>query len=118
MSNNIEEDARKTGLKNGLRQLTNKQIEKVLNYPGPILLDSIEHENGNYREGKFCPLAIAFDLHHMHNPSQTKVEEELRRQGLTIFNTRSIEGEFFTENRERDFKIAAQEVIDERSKDA
>ncbi len=107
----IVEDPRKTGLKKGLRQLTNEQIQKLLNWNGPIVLDDC-----NYRDGMFCPLAIAVGLETMKEPTDQKVTEELELQGYLVRNTRGIEGAFYQHpNRYRDLRIAAQEILKERN---
>ena len=104
------EDPRKTGLKTGLRQLDNIQIQRVLDYPGEFVLDEF-----NYHEGKFCPLAVALELDKtMAEPTNEKVQNLLRSYGLKINNTRGIEGEFYTTNRLEDLRLAAQEVLLER----
>lgn len=51
------EDPRKTGLKNGLRQLTANQLQKVIDYPKDMVLDTY-----NYQDGCFCPLAVGAGL--------------------------------------------------------
>ena len=44
------EDPRKTGLKNGLRQLTLEEIERVINYPGEMVLDTYNYEESISRK--------------------------------------------------------------------
>ena len=104
------EDPRKTGLKNGLRQLTIEQLERVINYPGEMVLDSY-----NYEDGKFCPLAVAVELDKtMKNPTHDKVFDALTALGYKIYNTRGIAGNFYTDNRKEDLLQAAQEVLQEK----
>ena len=66
------EDPRKTGLKNGLRQLTVDELRTVLNYEGEMVLDTF-----NYQDGKFCPLAVAIGLDKMPDPTHEKVYDKL-----------------------------------------
>jgi hypothetical protein len=104
------EDPRKTGLKNGLRQLTNEQLERVLNYPGEMVLDSV-----NYEDGKFCPLAIALELDKtLVATSHNVVFDTLMQMGYRVYNTRGILGDFYTTNRREDLISAAKEVLAER----
>ena len=106
----MAEDARKTGLKNGLRQLTVDQIKKVIDYKGEMVLD-----NYNYCDGKFCPLAVALDLDKkFKEPTHDKVFSELTAMGYKIYNTRGIKGDFYTTNRKDDLIVAAKEVILEK----
>jgi hypothetical protein len=104
------EDPRKTGLKNGLRQLTAEQIQKVIDYPGEMVLDSY-----NYCDGKFCALAIALDLDKMENPSHEKVFNTLTEMGYKVYNTRGIVGDYYTNNRLEDLLEAAKEVLGEKN---
>jgi hypothetical protein len=104
------EDPRKTGLKNGLRQLTIEQLKRVIDYPGEMVLDSFNYENGN-----FCALAIGVGLDKtMIAPSHEKVFQTLTDMGYSVYNTRGISGDFYTTNRKEDLLEAAQEVLQEK----
>lgn len=106
------EDLRKRGLKQGLRQLTNIEIIRLLNYEGEIILDDY-----NYHNDQFCPLAIALDLHTaMTDPTDQKVKDYLHEQGYKIFNTRGIKGNYYTGNRLEDLLTTAHEILHERKK--
>lgn len=105
----MSEDPRKTGLKDGLRQLTPEQIKKVIDYPGEMVLDTY-----NYCDGKFCPLAVALDLDKMVEPSHDKVFSALSDMGYKVYNTRGIKGDFYTKNRRQDLMLAASEVLLEK----
>lgn len=107
------EDPRKTGLKNGLRQLTVEQLQRVIDYPGEMVLDSY-----NYEDGKFCALAIGVGLDKtMISPTHEKVYETLTGMGYKVYNTRGIPGEFYTDNRLEDLLEAAKEVLQEKTKE-
>lgn len=106
----MTEDFRKTGLKNGLRQLTVEQLQRVINYPGEMILDSF-----NYHEGKFCPLAIGVGLDKIvTEPTHEKVFNILMEMNFKVYNTRGLDGQFYTNNRKDDLLVAAQEVLDEK----
>jgi hypothetical protein len=103
------EDPRKTGLKNGLRQLTAEQIEKVLSWPNEMVLDHC-----NYQDGNFCPLAVGVGLENMPDPTHEKVYGELVKLGYKVYNTRGISGDFYTTDRKNDLIQAAKEVLAEK----
>ena len=103
------EDARKIGLKNGLRQLTEAQLRRVLEYRHEMVLDTYNYENG-----KFCPLAVGLGLETMQNPSHEKVFSTLADLGYKVNNTRGIVGDFYTKNRLDDLLEAAHEVLAEK----
>lgn len=108
----MTEDPRKTGLKNGLRQLTIEQLQRVIDYPGEMVLDSYNYENGN-----FCALAVALELDKkIIEPTQDKVFQALTDMGYNVYNTRGISGEFYTTDRLRDLLEAAKEVLQEKTK--
>lgn len=110
----MHEDPRKTGLKNGLRQLTIEQLERVISYPGEMVLNTY-----NYEDGKFCPLAVALELDKtMVEPTHDKVFGELTARGYKVYNTRGIKGDFYKTDRRSDLLIAAQEVLREKFQDA
>lgn len=105
-----ELDDRKIGLKKGLRQLNIRQLQRVINYPGEMVLDDY-----NYQDGKFCPLAVALGLDKtMENPSHDKVFQTLTDLGYDVYNTRGIVGKFYTDHRKEDLLEAAQEVLEEK----
>lgn len=106
----IDEDPRKTGLKNGLRQLTAEQLLRVIDWPHPMVLDTF-----NYEDGKFCPLAVAVGIPEtMTNPSHDKVFDELTSRGYKVYNTRGIDGDFYTTDRLSDLLLATKEVLKEK----
>lgn len=103
-------DPRRVGLKNGLRQLNIKQLRRVIDYPGEMVLDQF-----NYHEGKFCPLGVALGLDRtMTEPSHDKVFWALTHLGYDVYNTRGIVGQFYTTNRKADLLEVAQEVLEEK----
>lgn len=109
----MTEDLRHIALKNGLRQLTNEQIERVLKTPS----DQICLDDGNFINGKFCPLAIALDLPAIiKEPTDDKVHAVLTMLGYKVNNTRGVVGNFYTTNRLQDLVHAALDVLEERMK--
>jgi hypothetical protein len=106
----VLEDPRKTGFKNGLRQLTIERLQRVIDYPGEMVLDTF-----NYQDGKFCPLAVALELDKIiTEPTHDKVFQTLTDLGYRVYNTRGIVGDFYTEHRKEDLLEAAQEVLQEK----
>lgn len=105
------EDPRKTALKMGLRQLTVGELYRVMRYRDDLLLDDC-----NYKDGKFCPLAVALEIpEYLRNRATDElVLLELKHRGYTVYNTRGVEGDFYTTNRKRDLAIAVEEVIREK----
>lgn len=72
----------------------------------------------NYKDGKFCALAVAVKLDEtMTDPSHEKVYEELTKMGFNVYNTRGIQGEFYTTSRYEDLMTAAHEVFGEKMRE-
>ena len=108
----LVEDPRKTGLKNGLRQLSEEQLQKVIDYPHEMVLDEVNYDA---ETGRFCPLAVALDLPQtMKAPTHQLVFDTLTALGYNVYNTRGIKGEFYTTNRKEDLITAAKEVLAEK----
>jgi hypothetical protein len=103
------EDPRKTGLKNGLRQLKIEELQKVINYQEEMVFDTYNFENG-----KFCALAVGVGLETMPDPTHEKVFHELVNRGYKVYNTKGISGNFYTKNRKQDLLEAATEVLNEK----
>lgn len=106
-------DARKEGLKNGIRQLSTGGIMRTLDNEPMALND------GNYVDGKFCPLARGAGLDQLewkNPPTDSAVAAILHILGFKVNNTRGVKGKFFRKNRARDYRIAAGEVLNERRK--
>ena len=105
------EDPRKAGLRRGLSQLTNEQLCEALTVPNVVV------DTWNYHEGNFCPLAAGMGLHRtMENPTHEKVLHELQRRGFKVNNTKGIKGTFYTNDRDRDWRLLAHEIILARGK--
>lgn len=122
-------DPRKEALKEGLRQLQSRELQRLIDHINsgkPLLLDRDEEGNANYSDGAYCPLAIAVGVDEWIsyiNPLRAlrktssaingMVEFLLTEsQGYKIYNTRGIQGEFYTTNRREDLLLAAEEVLE------
>lgn len=106
----MTEDPRKTALKNGLRQLNYEQLLRVACFDGQMVTDKF-----NYADGKFCPLAIGIGMDRwLKDPTHEKVYAILTLAGFKVNNTWQVEGEFFTDDRENDLRIALEEVMAEK----
>lgn len=104
-------DPRKAGLRRGLCQLSNDQLVAALSVPN-VVVDTF-----NFCDGNFCPLAVGVGLHKtMTDPTHEKVLEDLERRGFKVNNTRGIKGNFYTTDRDRDWRLLAHEIILERGK--
>lgn len=111
-------------MKAGLNQLTIKQLQSINETPNELILT----DGGNYEQesGRFCPLAIAFNLHTMNiSPCSNELVDNLigvigKNQCGPNFiwnQMRGIQSEFFHgshEERVRDLKKLIEEILLER----
>ena len=103
-------DGRREGLKEGLRQLTDAQLRRVIGYPGEMVLDC-----WNYHDGRFCPLAVGLGLDLVfREPTHEKVYAVLTLLGYRVNSTWGRNGDFYTTDRKRDLLAAANEVLEEK----
>jgi hypothetical protein len=120
-------DARKAALKEGIRQLRKFEIQRLIAHVEagyPILLDRTDAGHANYtrdnRGDVYCPLAVAVGLPIQPKAMSLFTDEGVakfltERCGFKIYNTRGVQGEFYTANRRDDLLVAAREVLSERS---
>lgn len=104
------EDERKTGILNGLRQLSIEQLERIKRFKGAMCYDKF-----NYKDGMFCPLAIGLGLDQIvKEPTQEKVYAIMALAGFSINNTWGKQGQFYTNSRDTDLRSAVEEVLTEK----
>lgn len=66
-------------------------------------------------KSNFAALAVALELDKtMESPTHDKVFNHLTSLGYSVYNTRGIKGEFYTNNRLEDLLTAAKEVLEEK----
>lgn len=114
-------DPRRAALKKGLRQLQPYQLQHLLDHLDdgkPILLDRDEEGNACFSAGCYCPLAIATKMDEMYGflrevPTDQDIATALTASGFEIYNTRGVEGAYYTTRRRRDLRRAVAEVIAE-----
>ena len=113
----MSEDLRRLALKNGIEQLYDEELKYLVEHVEalkPVLLDRDKDGNANYSDGIYCPLAIAIGAHTHGIVGDENVKNYLLASGLEIYNTRGIEGSFYTKNRHADLLEVAKEVLADR----
>ena len=110
-------DPRHKILKERLQSLTKEQLKRLLDYPEEMIMDEF-----NYVDGRFCPLAVAFDLPKLlegqflnNEVVRSKVEElgNLQMDNFQINPTKGIKGSFYTDNRKEDLLNLVCEILGE-----
>lgn len=65
--------------------------------------DILLTDDCNYKDGKYCPLALAMNLHNtIKNPTDSKIKAEIGRFFDPVNIVKGLRGEFYTTNREND----------------
>lgn len=91
----------KEALKVELDQLRVWELHRILDHKGEFLLDGT-----HYKDGKFSPLAIAYDLQKLPNPSNDFIKVILARHKVEVYPIKGASQE--------DFMEVVQEVINEK----
>lgn len=103
-------DQRYIKAKERLSSLKTSEIKRILSDIDMILFDTY-----NFYEGKFCPIAVAMDLHNTMkeaNDEEVKLQISKRFTPVNIF--KGVEGEFYTDNRKEDLIAICNEILHER----
>lgn len=91
----------KEALKVELDQLRVWELHRILNHKEEFLLDGV-----HYKDGKFSPLAVAYDLQKLPNPSNEFISVILARHKVEVYPIKGASQE--------DFKEVVQEVLNEK----
>ncbi len=66
----------------------------------------------NYDDGKYCPLAIAMNLHEtISEPTDDKIKNEISKRFMPVNIIAGVEGEFFRNNRKEDILKICNELL-------
>jgi hypothetical protein len=102
-------DLRYHKMKLRLLTLTKAEVQTIVDNIDLVLFDDC-----NYRDGKFCPLAIALGAHTLPNPSQELVEKYIAEWFYPVNILHGTPGEFYhgTEaERRRDLLSLCEEIL-------
>lgn len=117
---NHTKDARRAALERGIGQLDTADILKILEFPADRLL----LDGGNFRDGKYCPLAIALDAPAaVADPDDESVRDHIEASGRErygdafVFNQmKGLAGNFYRDHRAEDLNRTAVFILAGRSK--
>lgn len=106
-------DNRYTLAKERLSSLTTDEINRIIDNQDKTLWDTF-----NYNEGKFCPIAIAMNLHNtLDNPTDENVKIEMAKRFNPTNIFKGTKGEFYTTNRQEDIIRLCKEILQERGQE-
>lgn len=105
-------DKRYLACRERIESLSTKEIKRIVDNKDILLWDTF---NYNPLEGKFCPIAVAMDLHNIiENPTDDSVKEEISKRFYPSNIFKGVEGEFYTTNREEDMMNLCKNILKSR----
>lgn len=102
-------DERYKVLKERLSLLTKEELERIR-----IDIDSVCFDTWNYdaENNKFCPLAVATNLHRtVTNPSNKLIIDILSKRFNPVNAIGGVEGNYYTTDRKQDLLTVINEII-------
>jgi NTP pyrophosphatase (non-canonical NTP hydrolase) len=109
---NREEDKRYVLAKERLRTCSNEELQRILDN---LEITCFDTYNYDATEGKYCPIAIAMNLHNtVDNPTDQLIKEEIGKRFVPTNIFKGTPGKFYTTNRREDVINLCKEILDER----
>lgn len=103
-------DKRYQAIKERLSLLSNEELERIVDNIDKVLFDTY-----NYKDGKYCPLAIAMELDlTIDNPTQEKIATEIGERFFIVNILKGIKGDFYTNNRKEDLLYIINKILSKR----
>ncbi len=92
-------------------ELSKEEVKRIKDNIDDVCLDEFNYDQST---GKFCPLAVAINLHEtMQNPSDDKVKNELSKRFYPVNVIKGIEGEFYTKARKKDLINVCNKILND-----
>lgn len=105
-------DKRYTLIKTRLQTLSKKEIERILINVDILCLDT---HNFDEQEKKYCPLALAMNLHEtIPNPTDQLIKDEIGKRFTPVNIIAGVDGNFYRENRKDDIIKICEEILNEK----
>lgn len=106
----MNSDLRYQKAKQRLSSLSDEELKRIL-----CDIDKILFDTHNFNEGKFCPVAIAMNLHKtIDNPTDERIKNEISKRFRPVNIFKGIKGKFYTDNRREDLINLCKEILQER----
>lgn len=94
-------------IRDRLSTLTREEIQRIVDKVDLLCLDTF-----NYDEGKYCPLAVAMNLHQtVDNPTDQKIRAAIATRFTPVNVISGVEGNFYRENRKDDILKICNEIL-------
>jgi hypothetical protein len=92
--------------------LSNEELTRIIDFQHLLCLDTYNYDP---RTQKYCPLAIALNLHQtIKNPTDALIGEETAKRFLPVNILKGMPGLFYTTNRRLDILLLAIHILEKR----
>lgn len=100
-------------IKDRLQSLSKEEIQRIVDNVDLLCLDTY---NFDEQEKKYCPLAIAMNLHEtVLNPTNQLIKYEIGKRFTPVNIIAGVDGNFYRENRKDDIVKISTEILNEKS---
>lgn len=102
-------------MKERFRSLTLREVQRIVDNIDRVCLDTYNYDAAT---DKYCPLAIAKNLHNRAiHPSNSSVSSELGYYFYPVNRLKGVKGTFYRRTRKADLLELCEEVIQEKHKE-
>lgn len=102
-------DKRYKVIKDRLLQLNKDEVQRIIDNIDLLCFDTYNYDQNNK---KYCPLAIAMNLHEtISNPTDIIIQNEISKRFTPVNVISGVHGNFYRENRKDDIIKICKEII-------
>jgi len=106
----MKDDLRYVKARERLSSLTSAELERII-----YDIDMVLFDTDNFSEGKFCPIAVAMNLHNtLEEPSDDIVKNKISARFDPVNIFKGVEGKFYTRFRKQDLLFLCKDILTER----
>lgn len=103
-------DNRYITIKNRLSTLSKDEVQRILDNIDLLCLDTFNYDSDNK---KYCPLALAMNLHNsVADPTDQKIKFEIGKRFTPVNVIAGVDGNFYRENRKDDIIKICNEILE------
>lgn len=105
-------DKRYIAIKERFQHLAKNEIQRILDNIDILCVDTFNYDE---KEMKYCPLALAMNLHEtVNDPTDQKIKIEIAKRFMPVNVISGVEGNFYRENRKDDIVKICTEILNEK----
>jgi hypothetical protein len=102
-------DTRYRLIKERFSRLSKEEIQNIVDNIDLVCLDTHNYDAGNK---KYCPLAVAMNLHNtVSDPTDEKIKNEISKRFNPVNILKGVEGDFYRNDRKDDLLKICNELL-------